>query len=316
MIPSGKGMYIWQIPRCGSPRDIAAQAKAAGFGHVLIKIADGDYPFPDTNDNVAELVAELKKVGIESWGWQFIYLYSPQGEAAIAAKRMKETGCVGFIIDAEGRCKNKPLQASDYCRNLRELLPNTPIGLASYRYPSLHPELPWKIFRAICSFDMPQVYWQGAHNPGWQLAASYAEFSKMIPALPYVPTGAAYSEYDWVVFPADIDEFIDVANQMGFQAYNFWEWYEARIENPELWPHIADAGIIEPIIADTMQFEALVDGQNVRSGPGYAYPIIGNLIDGQVLDVSNVKGYDAWAEIAPGQWAAIFASGRQFLKKV
>jgi uncharacterized protein YraI len=60
----------------------------------------------------------------------------------------------------------------------------------------------------------------------------------------------------------------------------------------------------------------MVDNQNVRAGPGYAYPIIGHLVDGQVLDVSNVKGTDAWGEIAPGKWAAIYASGREFLKRV
>ena len=40
---AGKGMMIWQLPRCeeGSPEKIAQTAKQAGLSLVIIKIANG-----------------------------------------------------------------------------------------------------------------------------------------------------------------------------------------------------------------------------------------------------------------------------------
>ncbi len=77
--------------------------------------------------------------------------------------------------------------------------------------------------------------------------------------------------------------------------------------------------IIEPEpdpIPDTLLFEALVEGQNVRTGPSTAYPIIGHLVKGQAVEVRNVAGTNAWAEIAPGQWVAVKINSVEFLRVV
>src|SRR5207244_451387 len=44
---TGKGWFIWQVPRCehGSPAAIADKAVASGLSHVLIKIGDRNYAY-------------------------------------------------------------------------------------------------------------------------------------------------------------------------------------------------------------------------------------------------------------------------------
>ena len=70
MALTGKGMMIWKIPSCeeGNPSKIASVAKAAGFTHVLIKIADGTYSYNinrTTNiDLVPPVVSALKAQGL------------------------------------------------------------------------------------------------------------------------------------------------------------------------------------------------------------------------------------------------------------
>ena len=71
----GKGMFLWKAWTCegGDPVKIAATSKAAGLSHVIIKVADGTMTY--NGAYAALLVAELRKVGIEAWGFQYIYGY-------------------------------------------------------------------------------------------------------------------------------------------------------------------------------------------------------------------------------------------------
>ena len=43
----GKGFFIWKIVDCekGDPRAIANVAKKSNFTHVILKIADGAFPY-------------------------------------------------------------------------------------------------------------------------------------------------------------------------------------------------------------------------------------------------------------------------------
>jgi VCBS repeat-containing protein len=47
MTLEGKGFYIWKVKDCeaGNANAIAEAAKNASLGHVLIKIANGVYPY-------------------------------------------------------------------------------------------------------------------------------------------------------------------------------------------------------------------------------------------------------------------------------
>ncbi len=251
MTLKGKGFYIWKIPDCegGDANKIANVAKAAGLSHVLIKIADGIYTYNyDWNkrvDLVPPVANALRARGIQVWGWQFVYGSYPSKEADIAIKRIKELNLDGFAIDAEHhyRESGKAAAAKTYMRELRGGVGNNfPLALSSYRFPSLHP-IPWNEFLEKCDYNMPQVYWMGAHNPGAQLARTLNEFESLKYRPPIIPTGAAFTEHGWTPTTQDVEEFLITAQSLNLSAANFWEWWNTReVLSPKhkIWDVIAE----------------------------------------------------------------------------
>ncbi len=248
MTLTGKGMMIWQISRCegGDPVKIALAAKEAGLTHVLIKVAEatGPYNIDKTTgvDLVPPVVSALRAKGIGVWGWHYVYGYNPTGEAQIAIKRTKEFNLDGYVIDAEAEYKlpGREVAAATYMNTLRAGLPNTPIALCSYRFPTYHPELPWTTFLNKCDYNMPQVYWQGAHNPGEQLERTVREFKNITPYRPIMPTGPIYKAGDWEPTPADVIEFMDKAQELNLSSVNYFEWYYGRTIMKPVWSAVAN----------------------------------------------------------------------------
>ena len=243
MIPIGKGFFIWKIANCenGNAVAIADIAHQAGLKFILIKIADGVSSYnidPTTGkDLVPPLTYELRLRGIEPWGWQYVYGYDPVGEANKAVARMNELGLANFAIDAEGEFKQpgKDVAATTYMTRLRAGLPNATFAICSYRYPSYHPQFPWRQFLEKCDLNMPQVYWINNHNPGEQLARSVTEFQGLVPFRPIVPVGAAFKSGSWQPTPADETEFLQTARTLNLTGASFWEWSNCRTYLPEDW---------------------------------------------------------------------------------
>jgi len=270
MTLTGKGMFTWKIPRCenGDPAAIAATAKSANLSHVLVKIGDGIIAYNgdwgSTLDRVPAVVNALHAQGIQAWGWHYVYGDDPSGEARIALQRINQLQVDAYVIDAEAQYKQagKKDAARRFMTELRSALPDFPIALSSYRYPSLHPQLPWKEFLEKCDYNMPQVYWMQAHNPGAQLARCVREFQAMTPFRTIVPTGAAFREHGWQPTAGEILEFLKKAKDLNLPATNFWEWSEAHGGViPGGWETIRDFGWSgEPLPQDICQ--QLVDALN------------------------------------------------------
>jgi peptidoglycan/xylan/chitin deacetylase (PgdA/CDA1 family) len=172
-----------------------------------------------------------------------VYGDDPIGEARIALRRINQLQVDGYVIDAESQYKKpeKKEAARRFMAELRNSLPVFPIALSSYRYPSLHPQLPWKEFLEKCDYNMPQVYWMQAHNPGAQLARCMREFQAMAPYRTIIPTGAAFREHGWQPTAGEILEFLKKAKEVNLPGVNFWEWSEARSGIiPSAWETIRD----------------------------------------------------------------------------
>ncbi len=296
-LPDGKGMIVWQPSQCegGDPVSLAQAAHDAGFGHVFLKLADGVLPYPHAAFNWRPFVETLKAQGIEVWGWGYAYGNDPKGEAAIAAKRVIDLGLAGWMIDAEIEYKAaaKKAAAKVFMSELHRRLPYTSIGLASYRYPSLHPEFPWETFRAGCDFDMPQVYWEKAHDSGDQLVRCASEFANFKRKLPLVPIGAAYKWNGWASKPADVEEFITVCEALGLPAFNFWSWQHARqIEG--MWEAISGAA---SVTTWRVRITAWL-GLRVRLGPGTSFERVTTLPRGSLAVVDRRQ--DNWLRLANG----------------
>lgn len=286
---SGKGWYLWRLLQ--DPQVLVDVAKLQGVSHLLVKIANGIAGY---NLTLAErLVPIAKASGIRVWGWHYLYHNDPIREAKIALQRIRETGVEGLVLDAEYECKNKPTQAKTYCGLVRSEVGNDfPLALSSYRFPSLHPELPWNVYRRYVNMDLPQVYWEQAHNAGAQLNRSLAEFKLMEPRLPYLPTGAAYKWNGWMPTVSDVKDFIAGCRDNGLPGFNFWEWDLCQQYLPDVWNTIAESSLGYPIIADPPIVTVIrVDTPvlNMRTSPmgsiidqtqqGDLWPVVGSTVD-------------------------------------
>lgn len=255
MTLQGKGFFIWKVWDCaqGDPDEIASTAKEAGLSHVLIKIADGGYAHNIDEktkvDLVPPVVAALRACGIAAWGWHYVYGYDPLSEARIAIRRIEELGMDGYVIDAEGEYKgaDRPAAARRFMGEMRKALPNLPMALSSYRFPSYHPQLPWREFLEYCDYNMPQVYWEQAHNPADQLSRCLREFQVLNPYRPVIPTGPAYKWNGWRPSDEDMDQFFQSVNRAKIPAVNFFSWDECSRDLPNLWEKIARFSLGQPL---------------------------------------------------------------------
>ncbi len=244
MALNGKGIYLWQIQRVagGDPAAIANMAAAANLTHVLIKVADGryGYGFSAGKDLVPGVVAALRAKGIQPWGWQYVYGADHKAEAQKAIDRIKGLGLAGFVVNAEGQFKAKGMAdiARKYMKLLRAGVGNFPIGLSTYRYPTVHYQFPFGVFLEYCDYNLPQIYWIESVNPAQQLKKSYDEYKAIKPWRPYIPTGAAFAQGNWTVTPAQINEFLAKARAMQLPGANFWEMGAAKENGGKLWKTI------------------------------------------------------------------------------
>ncbi len=227
---TGKGMFIWKIQNChnGSVSEITRKAVKANYSHVLIKIANGiysyNYDWENKVDLIPPLAAALRSEGIQVWGWHYLFGDQPGQEAQKAINRIRELRVDGYVLDAEGHYKGKYAAAKTFMSQLTAAVTDIPIALSSYRYPSLHPQLPWDEFLKKVDLNMPQVYWMFNNNPGAQLKKSITEFQNMKYTPPIFPTGAAYTEFGWTPTIPEIQEFMRKCKEFKLSGFNLWEW--------------------------------------------------------------------------------------------
>ncbi len=208
---------------------------------MLIKIADSSsaYNVDKTTgkDLIPPVVDAIRAKGLQVWGWHYVYGYNPSGEAAIAISQVKKYNLDGYVVDAEIEYQQtgREAVARSFMSSVRSGLPNTPIALSTYRWPSYHKTFPYAAFLEKCDYNMPQVYWMQAHNPAYDLTKSYNEFKAMTPYRPLIPTGAAFSESGWTPTADDLRVFSDTAKSLGLTGCNYYSWDDCKGPLPTQW---------------------------------------------------------------------------------
>ncbi|NPV86397.1 MAG: nuclear transport factor 2 family protein [Anaerolineae bacterium] len=298
---AGKGFMIWKVKDCegGNPSQIASVAQSAGLTHVLIKIADGIGTYNEDRargiDLVAPVAQALRQKGMQVWGWHYVYGYNPAAEAQIAVKRCKQLALDGYVIDAEVEYKvpGAEEKAKVFMTELRKGIPNLPVALCSFRFPSYHPTFPWKVFLEKCDYNMPQVYWEKAHNAGEQLRRSVRELQSLTPIRPVVPTGPVYNTADWAPAAAEIADFLNTARSLNLAAVNFFSWEYGRSNLKALWNTIANfnwgGSNPQPVPQDIT--EAYIAALNARNPSEVAKLFHDNAI--RITASLSIQGNDA-----------------------
>ena len=264
-IPIGKGVFIWKIWNLeGSTVDqvnydaIVDAIVGAGLTHVYMKVAGGTYPYNVKWENypwwsgrilgdfAQELADRLHEALVLVFGWQYVRGARPLDEARMAVKRSRELHLDGFSIDAEAEYKlpGKDAAAEVYAEELRQGLPDIPISLCSYRYPKVHPKLPYAPFLRRCDHVAQQLYWVEAHNPVGQLGWSMKQYGDLmrgigIGPLPQTPVGSAYGTSRWRSTPADVRSFLKACLDEGLKSASLWSMDWMRKNGLDLWDAMA-----------------------------------------------------------------------------
>ena len=332
MVLAGKGFFITDLTACeqGNPVAIARPAVRAGLSHGVIQVAE-----EGAARNVGLLPAAvrvLRDQGVTVWGWQFVTGDQPLDEARQAVEQLRAAPLEGLVICAEDAYKlpGKDSAARLYLSELRAVFPDLPLAFSSYRFPSYHPQIPWETFLAFCDYNMPKVYWAGAHNPQTQLTRSYNEFAALRPVRPLIPVGPAYPLGSWRPTPQEVLAFLDTAQNLQLNAVNFWHWDVAGGDAfADVWRVIADYAWRASSAADDLMqryftalnrrdlsaIEVLYAGRGVHVTPrrtvagrqaiaAWYADLLGSLPAEAQFELLNYRGasgvrYFAWDIVAP-----------------
>ncbi len=222
---AGQGMWIWYLSASngGSVASIAAQAKAAGVGTLLIKSSDGSTNY--WSQFGKKMVEEVHAQGLKVCAWQYVYGTNPVGEAELGAKAVAE-GAECLVIDAESQYEGLYGAAQTYIDTLRAKIgPAYPLALASFPYVNYHPSFPYSVFLGPngAQFDAPQMYW---HDIGTSVAQVYINTyeQNLIYGRPILPLGQTYGG----VSSSEIVAFRSLASAYGAAGDSFWDWQETK----------------------------------------------------------------------------------------
>ncbi len=222
---AGQGMWIWYLSASdgGNVALIAAQAKAAGVGTLLIKSSDGSTNY--WSQFSKKLVEEVHAQGLKVCAWQYVYGTNPVGEAELGAKAVAE-GAECLVIDAEAQYEGLYGAAQTYINTLRAKIgPAYPLALASFPYVNYHPSFPYSVFLGPngAQFDVPQMYW---HDIGTSVAQVYINTyeQNLVYGRPILPLGQTYGG----VSSSEIVAFRSLASAYGAAGDSFWDWQETK----------------------------------------------------------------------------------------
>ena len=259
----GKWTYIWKLKNIfnGDLDQIIQALKDGNIMGVAIKLHNGwssiGYDTPDMME-FRELCRE-EEIGFVGWG--YIYLkYNAAAEGRKALEMIEKYDVDGYLIDAEAEAKHQNTGAQSYVQFLRNL--DIPIGLASYRFPTLHMELPWGTLRSVCDFDSPQMYYRQS-DPVQQLARCKHEFSIMYPKLPMFPAGDMYYEHGFKPSVLQVHQYLTAClEDPDIEGTLMWSMDQMG-NCPELWNEFVTfdwkSAPIDPPINKTDQVIKFVD---------------------------------------------------------
>jgi len=217
------GMWIWYVSKAngGRPSRIAARARRHRIGTVLIKAGDGASAW---SQFTPELVAALKRRGLDVCAWVFVYGTNPAGEARVSAEAVRR-GADCLVIDAETSYEGRYAQASSYVSRLRAAIGDDyPLGLASFPYVHYHPAFPYSVFLGPggAEFNLPQVYWRAIGTSVDKAIATTYTYNRVYER-PIDPLGQLYGNP-----PArEVIRFRKLSLASGFGGVSWWSWQHA-----------------------------------------------------------------------------------------
>jgi hypothetical protein len=157
-----KGMWIWRFDYSAkTPQEVAAIARSAGVGYVLIKSGQ-DASYWSTR-YTADAVKAFTDQGMHVFAWPYVTPANVSGsiDAAVAAANVPGTDGLVLDVEVEWEQNGDHKQAAiDLCSGIRAKKPDVWLGYTSFGWVNYHPGFPWAEFDGNCGDAFfPQVYW-------------------------------------------------------------------------------------------------------------------------------------------------------------
>jgi peptidoglycan hydrolase-like protein with peptidoglycan-binding domain len=307
-------MWIWYLSASngGNVASIAAQAKAAGVGTLLIKSSDGSTNY--WSQFGKKMVEEVHAQGLKVCAWQYVYGSNPVGEAELGAKAVAE-GAECLVIDAEAQYEGLYGAAQTYIDTLRAKIgPAYPLALASFPYVDYHPSFPYSVFLGPngAQFDVPQMYW---HDIGTSVAQVYMNTyeQNLIYGRPILPLGQTYGG----VSSSEIEAFRSLASAYGAAGDSFWDWQETKASGWSSMVAPLDTALTvpqpeltSPLLKEGVKSDQVLWLQEHLAGAIPSQPTTGIFESQTATDVRQIQtehGLPATGETDAGTWGYILA---------
>lgn len=250
----GHGIYIWQLAkdRVSGPF-LPESLDGMAYIKEFMQYMNLDYAMPKVGSGLLNFEAgvirgapterqlhtffdQMTAIGKPRIGWHYNYLADPASEARVAANLIYKFRLDGYVLDMEAEVKTAGYTKTRvFMGELKNRMPDIPLALSSYRFPTVHREFPWgavldSLFESKGDVHMPQVYWVGDSTPDGganQLIRSYKELNALR-RLPVIPTGPFYSQTvnlkRWSPTEYQALKFAEVARSLGCPGINWWSW--------------------------------------------------------------------------------------------
>jgi hypothetical protein len=342
----GYGFLIWLLGTVFPPSEQIAVWKEIGVQWVSIKVRDyiNEYNRLVGSNALEDFLIACAEADIKVGTWHFVHTTNMAKQAQLISKDIKEFKLEHLMVDAEQNSRVYPGAywksfpryrviecARRYMDNL-DLPDGFPVGLCSYRYPEVHREFPFQAFLDHPKMTMinPQVYWQYAHNPGYQVGKSLQQYRRLS-QLPFNPIGASYEEHGWAPTAKDIAEFTEICQDY-FDAYGFYRWGHAKKRKDWLAamkvevasdPSNGGGGVEPPppheCVIPSGKLVSTINALRIRSGPGLGYAVVGYVTQKkpkvEILARRSPNPDIEWWRIGYKQWSAAKYGGKVYLQE-
>lgn len=319
------GFFIWHLSAMPQdPQVLADLCKQYKIKRLAIKFLNGTYKFnvPLGDQALFKYLDVLWTNGIEVEGWGYHYPNWAASQGRAIQERCQKLNLKTYHVNIEREWKRPQGTAT----NISIMLSNIGIAelevlICSYRYPSLHPELPWKASMQHSATDgaSPQVYFALRHDPVTQLVRTYNEYKKWHkPIHPIGPTfGATFRVGDdkfwWEPTTSDLTGFRKWCEKEKLPRIYYYsldwllsrkryDWLEAATGSGSQEPPPPEENGEIPT-AEQVRIKANV--LNIRDKPSADSEDVGNLIHGSIVPVVEQEGdwlridgwiYKGWTE--------------------
>ena len=90
------------------------------------------------------------------------------------------------------------------------------------------------------------------------------------------------------------------------------DWFNGSYD--ELLAYAGEEPVVEEMPLVGLKARVTVESLDLRSGPGMNYGDVGDLCQGDVVNVVSLSGDDIWIEVEPGKWAPLQSRGKRYME--